>query len=289
MGVLLVGVDGAETLPWSEEQTGVLTMVAAQAAVSLGTTILCIDRARRLAIEQERNRIARDIHDSVSQSLFGIIYTLDACLQMLPEQAETVKAEIGELRDLASTTRDQVRRSIFNLWPSELTFERFSGDLQSFVNQCCGPRTFRVDFTVAGDFDGLSPVLRRTLYRVAQEALNNAAHHAGVAAAAVALHISAQDVTLEVRDEGVGFDPDRVLARAFNREHFGLHGMQERAAALGGECQYPQPARVGTQIIIRLPLQPQGAFRPDEACPLSGGAAVFSASAHVHHPHPHRR
>ena len=250
VGILLVHSEQDVT----GEKMNVLTMVAAQAAVALGTTILCIDRARRLAVEQERNRIARDIHDSVSQSLFGIIYSLDACLEMLPEQADAVKTELSELHELAIAVREQVRRSIFDLWPSELTLERFETDLKSDVNQCCKPRTFQVAFLTTGTFDGLAPALRRNLYRITQEALNNAARHAQVDRAEVEVHSTPQEVVLRVRDRGVGFTPDRVLTQAVNGEHFGLSGIQQRIRALGGECAIESAPGQGTQINIHIPL-----------------------------------
>jgi len=254
VGILLVhSKQGSAAL--TGERLNVLSMVAGQAAVALGTTILCIDRARRLAVEQERNRIARDIHDSVSQSLFGIIYSLDACVEMLPEQAEAVKTELGELHDLASAVRDQVRRSIYDLWPSELTLERFETDLQNYVTQCCKPRTFHIKFSIKGNFDGLSPALRRSLFRVVQEALNNAARHAQVDCAEVEVNVTPQDVFLRVRDGGVGFDPSRILAQAVNSEHFGLSGIQERIRALGGECAIHSVPGQGTQIEIHIPFQ----------------------------------
>ena len=86
VGLLLVNETGL-----TKESENTLLTVANQAALALGTTILCIDRARRLAVETERNRIARDIHDTVAQSLFGIVYSLDACINMLPAKANCVR------------------------------------------------------------------------------------------------------------------------------------------------------------------------------------------------------
>jgi signal transduction histidine kinase len=109
------------------ERESTLMTVANQAALALGTTILCIDRARRLAVETERNRIARDIHDTVVQSLFGVVYSLDACINMLPARAEEVRNELIELRSLATSAHDEVRRSIFDLWPSALDHRAVHG------------------------------------------------------------------------------------------------------------------------------------------------------------------
>ncbi|MBK9781775.1 MAG: hypothetical protein IPP55_17280 [Anaerolineales bacterium] len=174
VGILLVEESGL-----TKEKESTLMTVANQAALALGTTILCIDRARRLAVETERNRIARDIHDTVAQSLFGIVYSLEACINMLPQQADDVKNELIELRSLASGAHDEVRRSIFDLWPSALNIELFMADLTNYVSSCCRPRSFSIVFSNNGDFNSLSAGLRRTVYRMAQEALANSARHSG--------------------------------------------------------------------------------------------------------------
>ncbi len=253
VGLLLVALE-APLISLPEERLAMLTSVAGQAAVALGTTMLCIDRAWRLAVEQERNRIARDIHDTVAQSLFGIVFTLDACTKMLPEQVEKVQQELVELRDLASQVRDQVRQSIFDIWPSTLTLERFKADLRKYVAHCSRPRAFHVDFRTGGDFDRLSPAIRRSLYRVAQEALTNVVRHAGVNSAQVCLRVEPNAVYLSIQDHGRGFDPATVLAREHNRERFGLRGVRERIHALGGECEILSRLGEGTQILVRLPV-----------------------------------
>jgi signal transduction histidine kinase len=229
--------------------------VANQAALALGTTLLCIDRARRLAIETERNRIARDIHDTVAQSLFGIVYSLDACISMLPVQANEVKNELIDLRALASSAHEEVRRSIFNLWPSPLTIELFMGDLTNYVSSCCRPRAFSIIFNNRGDFNSLAPGLRRTIYRMAQEALANSARHSDANSARLCLNVTTDQVYLDISDEGRGFDPAIALARNQTREHFGLHGIQERARAMGGECEIISQPGAGVRIMVNLPIK----------------------------------
>lgn len=250
VGLLLVDASGG----LSKERESTLMTVANQAALALGTTLLCIDRARRLAVETERNRIARDIHDTVAQSLFGIVYSLDACINMLPSQAEDVRNELIELRSLASGAHDEVRRSIFDLWPSPLTIKLFMADLTNYVSSCCRPRSFSVIFNNSGDFDSLSAGLRRTTYRMAQEALANSARHSGTNSARLCLNVSEDQVHLDISDEGRGFDPSLALTRSLNREHFGLHGIQERARAMGGECEILSQPGAGARIIICLPI-----------------------------------
>jgi signal transduction histidine kinase len=248
VGILLVEESGL-----TKEKESTLMTVTNQAALALGTTILCIDRARRLAVETERNRIARDIHDTVAQSLFGIVYSLDACITMLPQQADDVKKELIDLRSLANTAHDEVRRSIFDLWPSALNIELFMADLTNYVSGCCRPRTFSIIFNNHGDFNSLSSGMRRTVYRMAQEALANSARHSGAQSARLCLTVTDDEVYLVVSDEGKGFDPSIALSRSQNREHFGLHGIQERARAMGGDCEINSQPNAGARIMIQLP------------------------------------
>ncbi|MBM4426390.1 MAG: sensor histidine kinase [Chloroflexi bacterium] len=249
VGILLVEEAGL-----TKEKEATLMTVANQAALALGTTILCIDRARSLAIETERNRIARDIHDTVAQSLFGITYSLEACIAMLPEQVEDVRKELVELRTLARDAHDGVRRSIFDLWPSALTIELFMGDLTNYVSNCCRSRAFSIIFNHHGDFNSLPSGMRRTIYRMAQEALANAARHSGANSARLCLTISNDEVFLDISDQGRGFDPAIALSRSQNREHFGLHGIQERARVMGGDFEIISQPNEGTRIMINLPI-----------------------------------
>ena len=251
VGLLLV--EQSDELTRERENT--LLTVANQAALALGTTILCIDRARRLAVETERNRIARDIHDTVAQSLFGIVYSLDACITMLPQKADDVRTELIELRTLANNAHDEVRRSIFDLWPSTLTLELFMADLTSYISSCCRPNTFSIVFSNNGDFNGLSAGLRRTIYRMAQEALANAARHSGAQSARLCLNICDEQIHISISDDGRGFDPAAALSRDLKREHFGLQGIRERATAMGGNCDITSKPGAGTRIVIELPVK----------------------------------
>lgn len=249
VGILLVDESGL-----TEERLSTLMTVANQAALALGTTTLCIDRARRLAIETERNRIARDIHDTVAQSLFGIVYSLDACINMLPAKADDVKNELIDLRSLANTTHDEVRRSIFDLWPSALTMELFMADLTNYVAGYSRPRPFSIIFNSNGDFNALPSGMRRMVYRMAQEALANSAKHSGAQSARLCLTVTDDEVYLVISDEGRGFDPQTALSRSLNREHFGLRGIQERTITMGGEFDVSSQPNAGTRIMINLPI-----------------------------------
>ena len=258
VGILMIASDHPiEDLP--KEELHVITSMASQAAVGLGTTLMCIDRARNLAVEQERNRIAREIHDTISQSLFGIVFSLDACVSMLPDQVEIVQQELNEIRSLASSTHEEIRHSILDLWPSQLDWHQFQNDLTQYLVFCGEAKTFGITFTTTGgDFDFLPAGIRRSIYRIAQEALANVSQHAGVDSADLSLDVFPERVILQITDKGCGFDPEIVMARAFNREKFGLHGIHERVNAVGGTMQINSQIGVGTDITVTIPLLTMG-------------------------------
>lgn len=232
----------------------VLESVAKQVAVSLGTTLLCIDRARNLATEQERNRIARDIHDTVSQSLFGMVFSLDACIDQLPKIPTKVKDELLGIRSLASSTRDEIRHSILDTWPSQLNMKRFKADLRSYTSHCCKPNNFSINFSTEGDIVHLPSGIRRSLYRVAQEALSNASRHSGASQADVCLYVDENNIYMSIKDKGKGFDTETILARQYNRESFGIHGIKERIRAIGGHVDIIASEGHGTQLLFDINL-----------------------------------
>jgi signal transduction histidine kinase len=256
VGVLIVDAEdgGAENGREDTAHFHSLQAIANQAAVSLGATMMCIDRAQRLAVQEERIRIARDIHDTVSQSLFGIVFTLDGCLKLLDEQPDVAALELRRVLKVAEETRAEVRRSILDIWPSEMTAGSFVANLQKFAADICQVGDLRMAFQVEGDFSLLSPLVRRSLYRIGQEALANVAHHAQAGQVEIRLDISPRRATLAIRDDGCGFEPETALRREYGRDHFGLWGMQERARSLDGACEIRSSPGSGTAIRVELPL-----------------------------------
>ncbi len=231
-----------------------LQAIASQAAVAVGTTMMCIDRAQRLAVQDERLRIAQDIHDTTSQTLFGLHYALDACARLLPDQPGQVKAELESLSRVAETARAQLRQSILNLWPSEITAERFTADLQKFAREHCQTDGLDLAVAVRGDFQRLSPGARRGLYRIAQETVTNAARHAAASHASICLEVRPDEALLIARDDGRGFDPDTALARERDREHFGLRGIRERVTSLGGTSEILSRPGAGATVLVSIPI-----------------------------------
>jgi signal transduction histidine kinase len=250
VGVLVIGGSEIE----NTERMESLKSITSQAAVAIGTTLLCIDRAKRLAVQEERVRIAREIHDTVSQSLFGLSFALDACVKLLPDNPEPVKNELILITQLAEKTRRQIRQSILDIWPAEITAETFAHDLHEYTHDFCYCDDLDLTIRVRGPFQQLSSRTRRGLYRVAQEGITNIVRHSAATEALVCLTVIQDEVGMIIRDNGRGFDVTKAFVQEHHPEHFGLSGIQERVKSLNGEIEFLSQSEVGTAILIVIPV-----------------------------------
>ena len=252
VGVLVVdNPDSGRSL--TDRDLASLAALANQAAMVLGSTMVCTDRTRRLTVEEERNRIALEIHDAVSQSLFGMVFTLDACAKMLPDQAATVQERLVELRGVASQVMTEVRRFIFDLWPGDLNEQTFEAGLYAYARELAPLPALHFEIDVTGCFVGIDGITRKQLYRLAQEGLSNIVRHAGATVARVHLDLGQEEVRLTVQDNGRGFDPTAVPAPGTHRPHLGLTAMRERTHLLGGSLTIDSAPGCGTRVVVVVP------------------------------------
>jgi len=251
VGVLMVDTGDHDNDPTRLQS---LEAIAQQTAVTLGMMKTRRQRAKETAVQDERLRIAQDMHDSVSQSLFGIVLTLDGCIKLLPDQPQTVIPELERAMVAAQSVRTEIRHSILDLWPTTLTADIFLDDLHQYAIDVCQLDTLLLEFDVRGDFSLLSPGARRSLYRISQEALNNIAQHAAATEARVCVDVENGRSRLVVRDNGRGFDTESSLTLPRDKEHFGLQGIQKRADGLGGECHIFSKVGAGTSIAVDIPV-----------------------------------
>lgn len=197
------------------------------------------------AQEEERRRIARELHDEAAQSITSLLVRL-----RLLEQAQTPEAaqqRVRELRELTMRALEDVRRIAIELRPSVLDDLGLVDALHAHVdglNKTGGPR---VGITTDGFEGRLPPEVELALYRVAQEALTNVRRHARAPAAWVRLRRDGGAVILEVRDDGAGFDPRRI-----GPSGLGLAGMAERMALIGGDLTVRSAPGEGTVVIARV-------------------------------------
>lgn len=251
LAVLLV--EGENEAALSAQQP-LLVSLAAQTAIAIDAMQNRLSRARQTAVHEERIRIAQDLHDTVSQALFGIVFTLDGSLKLLPQQPEAVMPELERALQSAENVRAEIRHTILDIWPTTLTAERFSADLHRFAHDVCHVNGLALTFDIRGEFGALSPLARRSLYRISQEALNNIAQHAQATEASVCVDIAQGRAQLSIRDNGVGFDPQQALRRRHDHDHFGLQGIVQRSTTLGGECHIFSKPGAGASIIVDIPV-----------------------------------
>jgi signal transduction histidine kinase len=250
IGILLVDTAGQEA---GATRLQSLEAIAQQTAIAIGMMRTRTRRARESAVQAERGRIALDIHDAVSQSLFGIVFTLDGALKLLDEEPQTARAALEEALQSAERARQEIRQTIHELWSEEMSAASFERELRQYAADVLQAPQLAVTFDIRGDFEALSPPARRSLYRLAQECLSNVVHHAAASEAQVCLDVDSGRARLAVRDDGRGFEPEVALTQVHGAEHFGLRGMQERARALGGTCDIFSRPEAGTSVVVDIP------------------------------------
>jgi signal transduction histidine kinase len=254
IGLLLVDLTGHEN---DVEECTTLTTISEHTAVTIGMMQTRHRRAKESAIQDERARLALDLHDTVSQSLFGLVFALQACTKMLPEDPQAIRPELEWALKTAEEVRRLIRATVSDLWPEAITAEQFESDLRAYASNVLQAAELDLVFDIRGDFSALSPPVRRSLYRVCQEAITNVVHHAGAGSSRICVDVSGGRAQAIIRDDGRGFAPQEILDQPYSDDHFGLRGMQERALALGGTCRiYSQPG-AGTSIVIDLPANLQ--------------------------------
>jgi signal transduction histidine kinase len=231
-----------------------LQHVASHAAVMIGGIQAVVGRAQRLAVEEERARIAMEIHDAISQQLYGITYTIGACARQLPGQPEAVREQLLYLLPQAQHAAQGLRRAIFDLWPDDLDSARFKEELLGYLEEIAPPPRPRLFLQVDAVFDMLPTLVRRQLYRIAQEALNNAVKHAAARQAKLTLLHQGGEVVMRIADNGRGFDTAAVLSDGAASGHYGFTSMRERAETLGGQLRIDSAPDEGTTLTVVLPL-----------------------------------
>jgi len=226
----------------------VIELLAAHAAIAIANAGL-YERSRELSMQGERNRLALELHDAVSQKLFSLVLTAEAAGEQLSRDPEAARASIARLRTVASEALEELRTLIHELRPLELERDGLCGALRKHVEML--RRLHRVEIELEVDDDAGSGGRRdEEVFRVAQEALQNAVRHGVPARLGVRLGHHDGRLVLEVSDDGVGFDPADPELRA---RRLGLTSMEERAQRLGGALEIRSAPGAGTTIRLEAP------------------------------------
>jgi signal transduction histidine kinase len=196
----------------------------------------------------ERSRLARDLHDSVTQALYGVsLYAEAATRQLLAGDAELVVGHLHDIRETAQESLREMRLLIFELRLPTIQHEGLAAALQARLEAVEARVGLEIDFRAETN-GSLPPDIEDGLYRIAQEALNNALRHAQARRVFVHLRQNGRGVRLEVADDGIGMDPASARAKG----GFGLRGMEERAARLGGTLRVDSRQGQGTRISVEV-------------------------------------
>ncbi len=204
------------------------------------------------AQEDERRRIARELHDETSQSLAALAMRLEAMAAGAGDPA--AREQLEAARALAVHTLDEVHRLIVDLRPSVLDDLGLGSAIVWYAERCLEPRGVEVRCELSGLDERLPPRIETAVFRTAQEAMTNIARHAGAESVLVQCGVRDGRVTLEVEDDGQGFDAAAVRPSAADGRGFGLLGMRERIELLGGTFDLDSAPGEGTRITATLPI-----------------------------------
>jgi signal transduction histidine kinase len=232
---------------FTDDDEELIRTLAAHAAIAIENARLH-ERSRELSTVEERKRLARELHDSVTQTLFSIGLTAEAAAGLVESDPARARRELETLQELTRAAMEEMRSLIFELRPAELETEGLAAALRRHVDVLRRLHTQEIDLKVNGD-RRLVPDVEKGLLRIAQEALGNALRHSG--ADRVELSLSERDsrVTLRVADDGRGFDPEEAQLRS---RRLGLVSMRERAEAFGGTIVIDSAPGRGTTVTVEV-------------------------------------
>lgn len=283
LGSMCVGTHN--TSQFCEDEQNLLTAIGNQIAIAVENARLYgeLQNKERIrgklfkkslaAQEEERKRIARELHDEVSQSLTALLYEAEEGLEL--NHLSAVKTCLQSICNLTQHTLDNVHKLMFDLRPSMLDQLGLIPALRWMAETRLEPKGIRVNvitlpdpsFTNSETDQRLSPDIEITLYRVLQEAINNIARHAAARNVEIDLEIENEMATVSITDDGIGFDLNEINTETIkdisnkdfqatdNTRGLGLLGMQERIELLGGELEINSAQGNGTQIYIRIPIK----------------------------------
>jgi DNA-binding NarL/FixJ family response regulator/signal transduction histidine kinase len=249
LGVL--GIESDKRDAFHEEAVPFIETLADQIAVAIENARL-MERARELAASDERNRLAREIHDTLAQSLIAVSMELDTIQARLGDDPNRVGGLVSHARELAHRAVDEARHAIWSLRPVPLEHQSLSEALAAELASLeQGGGVEQADFSVQGDARPLASEVEAALFRIAQEALSNIRKHARARRARLLLTYGERSVRLLIEDDGCGFDPSAGATPGDGG--FGLGSMQQRAALIGGDLEIDASPGWGTRIRIFVP------------------------------------
>ena len=241
LGVLVI--KGSKESTFSEGYLALFESIADQLGVAIENARLH-EQAEQAGIAAERNRLARDLHDAVTQTLFSASLIAEVLPRIWERDPQEAQRRLKELRELTRGALAEMRTLLLELRPAALVEARLTDLLHQIAESITGRARVPVTVEVEGECD-LPVEVKVALYRIAHEALNNVVKHAGASQASVSLFCGPERVELCISDDGRGFDPEDVPP-----ESLGLGIMRERVKAIGAEIDIDSKVDHGTQVVV---------------------------------------
>lgn len=238
-----------EAHEFTEDDQRLIERFAAHAAVAIENARL-LEESRELSIVEERNRLARDLHDSVTQTLFSLNLTAEAAVQLVDRDPGKAKQQVEKVQELARDALSEMRSLVFELRPADLGADGLVPTLRKHLDIVRRVYGTDVNLDVTGE-RRLDGPLELALFRIVQEALNNALKHSNAGRLGVEIAMDDGVIRAAVIDDGVGFEAKRLNVRT---KHLGLTSMEERAHTLGGSLRIDSAPGQGTKVSAEVPL-----------------------------------
>jgi signal transduction histidine kinase len=236
-----------EASDFTGDDEDLIGLLAAHAAIAIANARL-YEESRELSIVAERNRLALDLHDAVTQKLFALVLSADAARTLLERDPAAAREQVEKLQSQAQDALDELRTLVFELRPPDLEKDGLGEALRKHVEVLRRLEEREIGLDVARDVPPQATRDREVL-RIAQEALQNALRHANGERIDVRLEADDGRLLLEIADDGVGFDPD---AAALRSRRLGLTSMEERAARVGGTLEIRSAPGAGTTVRLEV-------------------------------------
>lgn len=207
------------------------------------------------AQEEERLRVAREIHDGPAQSMANVVLRAEICEKLMVVEPDKVKGELHDLKEMVKDSLQEIRKIIFNLRPMVLDDLGVVPTLRRFITELQKRSDISIELVVLGGEDQRLPsVFEVATFRIVQEALNNIQKHANAKRCVIRLEIMVKRVNISITDDGCGFNPDNLMDHV-NKDSFGLMGMRERVELLDGQLRISSLPGKGTEIHVNMPLK----------------------------------
>jgi two-component system sensor histidine kinase DegS len=207
------------------------------------------------AQEEERLRVAREIHDGPAQSMANVVLRAEICEKLMAVEPENVKAELQDLKEMVKVSLQEVRKIIFDLRPMVLDDLGIVPTLRRFIAELQKRTDMSIELVVlGGESERLASPLEVAIFRIVQEALNNILKHAKAKRCVIKLEIIAGRINITIADDGCGFDTGHVM-QGTEMDCYGLLGMRERVELLDGQLRISSVADKGTEIHVRIPVK----------------------------------